>query len=72
MRRPEVRSIFDALRAGVPLAIIAEIGPRPYIVRAIFLPAVRDFVATGGNRDDRLIVVAVIVIAIGGAIIAVA
>src|SRR4051812_15685371 len=56
------------LRAGVPLAIVAQIGSRRRVVRAILLCAISHIVAPGGGRSRRnngiIIRVRVVVVAV--------
>src|SRR5216684_5751979 len=66
MRRPRLRKSQTRLRAGVPVAVNAQICSRRRIVGLVGLHAVSDVIAADGSRrdcDGAVIVVLVIVIA---------
>src|ERR1700731_3766304 len=66
MRRPNSRNLKTRLRAGVSIAVIAEISPRRRIVGTIGLHAIRHGIVAGGSRGHRngaIIVVLVVVVA---------
>jgi hypothetical protein len=71
MRRPSKVS-YARLRAGVPQAVIAEIGSRPHVIGAVSLPAIGDVIAARCRLDGyrAVIDIAVVIIPIAGWVVA--
>src|SRR3954451_6756292 len=64
--------LYKLLRAGMPQAVIAEIGSRPHVVGAVSLPAIADVIAARRRLDsDRAVInIAVVIVTIAGRVVA--